>query len=67
MTKARSCLGKRRHTYKAAAIEAVWALIRQGLAYPGQMDAYHCAACLGWHLGHRPNARRGQRGRHRRR
>lgn len=52
----RSCLSKARFDSRREARS----LARHGRHSNGQLDAYHCPNCKGWHLGHNrsPKARR---------
>lgn len=53
-----ACDGKVRHQTRQAAHAAVQALTGKG---KDRMSAYRCPWCDTWHVGHRPNPRRGRR------
>lgn len=48
----RSCTGKVRHETEQAARDHIGSLVRRK-GWSGRMNAYRCAFCNGWHVGHR--------------
>lgn len=56
-TKGRACAGKRRHPTQHGARQAIARWVRHG-AHPDRLEAYHCAHCDGWHIGHTARGRR---------
>lgn len=59
----RACEGKRRHpdadAANRAANRAAYGTARYNAATrmaPGEMHAYHCQHCGGWHVGHVPGS-----------
>lgn len=56
-TKARACDGKAQHATREAAEHAMRALIARG-APPGRLNAYQCAHCGAYHVGHTPRGKR---------
>jgi hypothetical protein len=57
LTKGRSCEGKQRHDTKQQAEEHRLSLIRAG-AFHKAINAWRCAFCDGWHVGHKAGSRR---------
>lgn len=53
----RSCEGKRRHPDRDAAAAHAGRLNR-GRDAADRVEPYRCRHCRGWHVGHRPDARR---------
>lgn len=49
----KACTGKSRHADQAGAAVALRKL-RQAHGPTGQVSAYHCQHCGGWHIGHTP-------------
>lgn len=59
------CSGKEQYPSKAAALEAKTRRLRRAKAFRhphkdkkrnvSGLEAYHCANCHNWHLGHRDN------------
>lgn len=52
-TKNRSCVGKRQHPTKQAALDAMWALIRNKLAERRLVHVYACKFGDHFHVGHK--------------
>jgi len=50
----KACDGKRRHANHAEAVAHIASLYRSGRKTGGEMGAYHCHFCKGWHVGHTP-------------
>lgn len=54
----KACAGKVRHVDRAAAEAAIYSLNRKK-GWQGPMNAYRCARCGAWHIGHTPGRNAG--------
>lgn len=59
-TKGRGCDGKQPFPDKRSAGVAIAIRVREGAAR-NALEAYRCARCVAWHVGHRSRKKRGRR------